>query len=163
MEKESTIIGLGIIALVLIPFIISYIIKKAKKTKFRKTFMSAAGKENIKISDHEMWEHRYMIGIDQDGKKLIYLKRNDNDVAPVVIDLSNVMKCRIVSTYRDQKSQFGDKERTNRLDLVLTVNNNTNAEKSLEFYNNPEFMPSSDAYAIVKKWSDIISENLKQA
>ncbi len=161
MDKESTIIGIGIIALIIIPFVLVYLIKKSIQIKFQTTFRKFAEMEKIKLSEHEMWENHYLTGIDTESGKLIYLKK-DAENAPVIINLSEVETCRVVTTDRSEKSRFGDKIPTNRLDLVFTLKKNNRAEPSIEFYNNPAFMPSPEACSVINKWADIVNSYLKK-
>jgi len=162
MDKEATIIILGIVAVIILPFLLFYFFKKRKEIKFMKHFRILAQQEKLIISQKEFWDHRYAIAIDTNMKKIIYAKRLGDETAGTIIDLADVEKCRIVSTDKTQKSQNGKDPLTDRLELVLTFRNSDIPEKVLEFYENTEFMPNAEDRFHIEKWYNIISSNLKE-
>jgi hypothetical protein len=163
MDKASTIIMLGIIVATILPFFIFYIIKKGKDGKFLKHFIDLAQKEKISISQREFWDHKFVIGIDTDSKKIIYANKLQNEVEEAVIDLTEVEKCRVVTINKANKSQNGKNPTSDRLELVFTYRNAEKPEKSLKFYENDEFMPNAAECSHVENWYNIISAKLKEA
>jgi hypothetical protein len=162
MEIKSTIILLGIIASVIIPFILYSVLKRMKRKQFRNAFLSRAEKEKIRLSQKELWGNRYAIGIDTETKNLIHLIRRDENEEISVIDCSEVMTCRIVHTEKIEDNLSGNNNHINRLDLVFTFKGASMPEKVLEFYNNPEFMPSADDHSHIERWLNIVNENTKR-
>lgn len=71
MDKGSAIIVLVIVALIALPFIFHSLYKKKKDMKFLRDFISLAEKEKIVISQKELWNNCYIIGIDNNSKKNI--------------------------------------------------------------------------------------------
>jgi hypothetical protein len=161
MDKEATIIILGIVAVITLPFLIFYVIKKRKEIKFLKHFKSLAQKEKLIISHKEFWDHSYAIAIDNKLKKLIYAKRMEGETAGTIIDLSEVEKCRIVRTNKTQPSLNGKDPLTDRLEMIFTFRNSEIPEKVLEFYENSDFMPNAADSFHIEKWFNIINSNLK--
>jgi hypothetical protein len=161
MDKASTIIGLGLVVLTALPFIIYNLYKKMKKSKFLMDFIELSEKAKLKFSQHEVWKNSFAIGIDADSNKLLYFNKNEGKEDGTLIDLSSVEKCRMVTTDRHVKSQNSINDRTNRLELVFTYANSGKPETVIEFYKNPEFMPSVDEIAHVEGWLSIINSNLK--
>jgi hypothetical protein len=162
MDKQATIIMFGIIAAILLPFFIMYLIKKRKDIKFLKHFSDLAHNEKITISEKEFWDHTYAIAIDNTSKKILYTNRLKDGASGTIIDLTEVEKCRIISINKTQKSQNGKDPLADRLELVFTFRNTGKPEQSLEFYENPEFMPNAEEYAHAEKWNQIINSSLKQ-
>ncbi len=158
MDKGSSIIGIVIIALVILPFILLFIFKKMKHAKYLKVLSSLAEKEKMKITSREIWENKYLLGVDTNSKKLIYINLNQTDKPAEVIDLSKVSGCRIVSTDRSQKSRMPE-NMSDRLDLVFSFKDSS-PERYLEFYNSTAFMPTVDHFAHAEKWQKIVEENL---
>jgi hypothetical protein len=161
MDKASAIIGLGIVVMTALPFIIYNIYKNMRKRKFLKDFMDLSVKAKLTFFQHEIWKNCYAIGIDSDSKKLLYYNKKEDKADGTLIDLSTVQKCRMVATDRHVKSQNSINDHTNRLELILTYTNSSMPEKVIEFYKNPEFMPSTDDFAHVENWLSIINSNLK--
>jgi|WetSurMetagenome_2_1015567.scaffolds.fasta_scaffold21743_4 hypothetical protein len=161
MDNGTTIMGICILALLVLPFIISYTRKTMKHKNLMRFIREVSEKEKLKISQYQMWEHNYIIGIDTESGKLIYFNKKENKKQGIVINLPDVAKCRIISTDQPQKKQSGDASPAYRLDLILTLNNSSDGEMVLEFYNSIAFSPSSEDFSIIKKWSDIVNSNLK--
>jgi hypothetical protein len=161
MDKASTIIGIVIVTMTVLPFLIYNIFKNMKKMKFRKNFMEFSEKSNLKLSKHDIWKNRYAIGIDSDSKRLLYYNIKENKPGATLIELSEVQKCRVVSTDRHVKSQNTINDKTNRLELIITYNNSGVPENILEFYKNPEFMPGTEDFAHADTWLSIINSNLE--
>jgi hypothetical protein len=161
MDKSSTTIGIVIVIMTVLPFLIYNIFKNMKKMKFRKDFMDFSEKSNLKLSRHDIWKNRYAIGIDTHSKRLLYYIKKEKKPEATLIELSEVQKCRVVSTDRHVKSQNTINDKTNRLELVITYNNSGVPEKILEFYKNPEFMPGTEDFAHADTWSGIINSNLE--
>ncbi len=163
MDKESTIIGLGLVILTALPFIIYNLLKKIKKKKFLKEFIDMSVKAKLTLSHKELWNKSYAIGIDANTKKLLYLNKQDAGEGGTLIDLSEIEQCRMVTTDRYLKSQDTNNNQTNRIDLVLTHINSNKVEKILEFYKNAEFLPTADDFAQVDYWLNMINSNLKNS
>lgn len=161
MDKSSTIIALGLVVLTALPFIIYNLYKKMKKMKFLKDFINMSEKAKLKFSQKELWNNCYAIGIDSDSKKLFYFNKQENREDGSLIDLSEVERCRLVTTDRHVKIQNSKNNQTNKLELAFTYKSSTVPEKALEFYKNAEFMPTTDDFAHAENWLSIINSNLK--
>jgi hypothetical protein len=162
MDKSATIIMLGLVVIITLPFLIIYIIKKRKDIKFLSHFTNLAQKEKIMISQKEFWNHSYAIGIDNNSKKIIYANRLKDETTGTIIDLADIEKCRIVTINNSIKNQNGKNPKTDRLELVFTYRNPAIPEKALNFYENAEFMPNADECSHIENWYRIINSNLKQ-
>lgn len=161
MDHQSTIIVLGIIAVLILPFISYSLYKRLKNSNFMKDFLSFAEQERIIISHKELWNNSYIIGIDNNLKKLAYFNKQNEKVTRTIIDLSKVKECRIVSINRTVKAQDGKDNISDRLELRFTFNNNS-VEESLEFYSNKDFMPSDHDHSHIENWLNIVNSNLKE-
>jgi hypothetical protein len=161
MDTGATIIVLGIVALVTLPFLFNNLYKKYKNQKFMKEFIRLSEKENIKISQKELWNNCYIIGIDNNSKKIFYTIKRYNNVETSLIDLAKVESCRISKIYGTLKAQSGNKKMEDKLELVFVFRNSDIPEKALEFYKSTEFMPNENDVALIENWSRIINSNLK--
>jgi len=160
MDTGSAIIVLVIVALIALPFIFHNLYKKMKDMKFLKNFISLAEKEKIVISQKELWNNCYIIGIDKSSKKLLYTNKRKEIVEEILIDLSEVEKCRIANINRTLKGQSGSSNISDRLELVFTFRKSDIPEKSLEFYDSTEFMPTDKENSIIENWLQIVNSNL---
>jgi hypothetical protein len=159
MDKGITIIGLLIVLLVVIPLVIPSYIKKVKTGRLKNRLTSKAESERLQMSEMDVWDNIYQIGIDTESGKLIYSNTRQNKGAFEIIDLRGVSKCRSVSLNSDQKDPYGDHSPAYRLYLILTYTDPSKGEKVLEFYNNASFSPNDHEMANIQKWVAIISSN----
>ena len=160
MDTGAALIILGIVAITVLPFIFHSLYKKMKDMKFLKDFKSLAEKEKIVISQKELWNKCYIIGIDNNSKKILYINKRKEEVEEIVIDLAEVENCRIVSVNKTLKGQSGNSNKSDRLDLVFTFRKSGIPEKSLEFYDSTEFMPTDKENSIIENWLNIVNSNL---
>jgi hypothetical protein len=160
MDTGAALIVLGILAIIVLPFIIHSFYKKQKDVKFLKDFISLAEKEKIVISQKELWNNCYIIGIDNGSKKILYTNKRKDKVEEILIDLTEIEKCRIANFNRTIKSQSGKSNISDRLELVFTFRKSDIPEKSLEFYDSTEFMPTDKENYIIENWLHIINSNL---
>ena len=160
MDTGATIIVLGIVAIIVLPFIFHSLYKKQKDMKYLKDFISLAEKEKIVISQKELWNNCYIIGIDNTTKKILYTNKRKEKVEEILIDLTEVEKCRIASINRTLKGQSGNSNISDRLELIFTFRKSDIPEKSLEFYDSKEFMPTDKETSIIENWLHIINSNL---
>jgi hypothetical protein len=162
MNTGSIIIStLGLIALIILPFILHYLHKKNKDKKFMKDFISLAEKENIVISQKEFWRECYAIGIDENLKKLLYVNKQKDKEQSTLIDLMEVESCRIANKSRLVKTPNGNYNVMDRLDLVFTFNKSDLPEKALEFYDCEKFMTIDEELPLIENWLGIINLNIK--
>jgi hypothetical protein len=160
MDTGALIIILAITAAIILPFFIMYLFKKRKYMKFENEFIELAQKEGIILSQKEIWNHRYAIGLDNNSKKIIYTNKKKENVESSVIDLTEVSKCNILSVNKTVKNQNGKSALTDRLELVFTFRNPLSPAKNLEFYESSEFMPNEEERAHIEKWLQIVNSNI---
>jgi hypothetical protein len=161
MEIKSTIILLGIVLIVVLPFVIINMRKKMWARKFHQYFLDLARKERLEFSKHEIWHKNYAIALDSINKKLLYLKKDNSETVSRVVDLRQVGKCVIDKTDILDVKRDGTNPDSYKLDLILDHRNGTNTELVLEFYNNASFMPVREDYEHIRKWQEIITEHIK--
>jgi hypothetical protein len=160
MDIFSAIIVLGIVAVISLPFLLYSLYKKQKNKEFLKDFMRIAEKEKITLSHKEIWANCYIIGIDNNAKKILYTNKRKGNQESTVIDLLQVEKCRIANINRTVKNLNGNSSTSDRLELVFTFKH-TAPEKVLEFYDSTEFMPAEKELTCIDNWSTIVNSNLR--
>lgn len=160
MDKGSAIIVLVIVALIALPFIFHNLYKKKKDLKFLKDFKSLAEKEKIVISQKELWANCYAIGIDNNSGKILYINKRKDKVEDILIDLSEVEKCRIANINRTLKNQDGKNNISDRLELIFTFRKSDIPEKVLEFYDSKDFMPTDKELSLIESWLQIVNSYL---
>jgi hypothetical protein len=160
-DTGAAIIVLAIVAIIALPFIFINLYKKQRDLNFIKEFSNMAEKENIVISKREILNNCYAIGIDNHSGKLLYINKRNDEAENVIIELSEVDKCRIANINKTFKTQDGKNNLSDRIELIFTFSRSDIPEKALEFYYSKEFMPTEKEQSHAENWLQIINSNLK--
>lgn len=124
--------------------------------------MRVAEQQKIVISQKELWNNNYIIGIDNNLKKILYINKQNEKEKQSIIDLSRVKECRVVNINRTVKGQDGKENISDRLELNFTLYNNASGDETLVFYESKDFMPTEDDHSKIEKWLNIVNSNLKE-
>lgn len=160
MDTGAAKIVLVIIVLVALPFVFHRLYKRKNEMKFLKEFMDLAEKEKITLTHKEFWNNSYAIGIDNNSRKLFYIKKQNNTIENVNINLSEVEKCRIGYTNKTFKNQEGNDNNSDRIELIFSFIKSGEPVKVIEFYNSKEFMPAESDHSQAENWLQLINSNL---
>jgi hypothetical protein len=161
MEIGPLLVGIATIVLVVAPFVYLHKAQKNKELRFLNAFLALAEKQSLKITQHEIWNMVYAIGVDPQSKKLFYMKRMGDKELTILIDLSEVEKCRVVNRSRSMKTSHGSSKVIDRLDLGFVNKNHQKPEKYLEFFNGDESLSLRGELPLIEKWCGIINAHLK--
>lgn len=145
MDTVSIIIGLGFLAIFTLPFLFVRIANNKRERAFLERFLTLAKAEGATISESELWGRNYAIGIDQQTKKLVYLRVVKGEEKVIDLDLAKVVSAKILRT---NKLTANNEEVIDRVELIVE----TNATMALEFYNSEYSNGLSDELKIIEKW-----------
>ncbi|WP_294822982.1 hypothetical protein [uncultured Flavobacterium sp.] len=149
MDLQTTIIGMVLIALCIVPFVLINKKKKAKQEALVKQLAAQAITSGCSITRHDLW-HNTVIGIDDSAKCLFFFRKTKYGEVQKQAHLAGIS-----NAYIDGTGNAIDK-----LELVLVHNNSNEPDTVLEFYNSNTFMQINTELALVKKWQGIVEENL---
>jgi hypothetical protein len=162
MNLLSIILGLAaMIAFITLPVFLHHMFKKNAELKFLNHFENLAKREKLVISQKEMWKDKYLIGIDDEANKIVYINKSKDKRLEHVIDLSGIENCRVGNLNRSVKTPDGIKNVTDRLELVFTHRNSENPQTVLEFYDSEVFMTPDGELPMIENWFRIINSRLK--
>ena len=162
MDLMPILIGSIAMAAMVAPVMYIHKNRKNKETSFIKQFNELALQNNISITQPEIWNIHYIIGLDAAANKILYLKKNENQENVVVIDLQQVERCRVVNRSHQIKSNGKNVAVIDRLDLAFILRDKSKAEKTVEFYNGDESLCPRGELPLVEKWCDLINQQLKK-
>jgi hypothetical protein len=150
MDIDLTTIIIAVIGLsiFIIPVILDRLSEKKRSKGIETEFLALAKNQNVKISHYDVWRNSNAIGIDQNSKKVFFLKKQKESNQEILIDLAQVKKCRIVKT--DSKNHIG---------LTFTFSEAGKPETTLDFYSKNRDNNPDGEYKLAEKWLGII--NLK--
>jgi hypothetical protein len=158
MDKHSTLIMIGIIIAIILPFLVYNLIQKIRKSSFRKKFHDLINKEGLNITAQDIWNKFYAIGYDGNSGKLVYIRKHGGDFVSYAVDMNQVELCRVLRATTDDPDESARRHRSHRLDLYIGFRERNRPELKLEFYNNHAFYPNADDFALIEKWLGILSD-----
>ncbi|WP_055443160.1 hypothetical protein [Lacinutrix himadriensis] len=159
MESTSTIIGVIITLIVILPILFIQRSQTNKKKKSKKRFIEEAFKNDLNVTTPDFWGTYYAIAIDESKNKLIYSKIIDDVYNTKIMDLDTIRSCEIVRTNRTFKSNNVFKTETDKIDLVIGFNSNKEKEV-LEFYNVDVNIEMTNEIALLEKWETKIKSSV---
>ncbi|MDZ7719724.1 MAG: hypothetical protein U5K72_12980 [Balneolaceae bacterium] len=136
VDLPSLIIGILALATFFVPITWYQISEKIKEKRLNNELTQYAQKENLTLTNTEIWSDHYALGIDKKCKKLVYLNQSENKDQKKVVDLSKVQKCKVSNGTKTVRSVSGNKRILTNIDLLFHYRESGKSATSLEVYNN---------------------------
>tara|TARA_R110000868_G_scaffold243515_1_gene499525 strand:- start:621 stop:1112 length:492 start_codon:yes stop_codon:yes gene_type:complete len=160
MDQGSTIIGLIILALCIIPFIIIRRNKIKRERLMLKSLTDLANLHNCKINEHELCGD-YAIGIDKLKNYLFFYKKMKDKETTQFINLESINSCKILNSSRTIKNKQEKYHVIDRLSLSLKPNLEHKKEQILEFFNSDYNSQTYGELQSIEKWLKLVNLQLK--
>jgi hypothetical protein len=159
MDLETTIIGIAVIFICIIPFVVMNRSTKKRERQLLQSIFKLAQKSDCTVSLFDHW-NKSAIGVDESIKVIFFTKATDNHEMLAKVNLSEIQKCRVINVTRTVNNNgFHYIE---KLELTLTYHDKNKAESILEFYNaNSDSLSLNGELQLIEKWQKIISELIK--
>jgi hypothetical protein len=152
MDSETTIIGIILLLICIVPFLV---ITKKKATKRRnklKILTNSVQKMNGAIYQNEFWNH-YGIGLDKTNKMLYFSTQSDEENSYEVISLKSSTACSIIKKQDNSNSITG-------LGLQLDFTDKSKPTVYLPFYERDRNIVLVNELDLIQRWSTTINEQL---
>lgn len=160
IDLSSIIIGIIALSFFFLPvFYFEYYKKRATK-KFTVHFNQVAQKNSLDLAQYDVWRDQFGIGIDTEAKKIMYYKQKNGQENTVILDLSEIKKCRISKEDDRIKTPDGDRRITTRVDLHIEFLSPEKTDVSVEFYKGESGDTVSEEVMFSEKWSKLINSRL---
>lgn len=156
MDLTSIIIGIFAMAFFIVPIVYIQSAQKKKRKAFLKNFLILAEQQQLSITQHELWNQYYALGLDANSNKLLYLKKRNDEEQKVLIDLAEVENCSVLNT----KRTIGDNIIIDRLALVFRFRNPKRSPQTIEFYDREVSLSLNEELKLSEKWKDLINARL---
>lgn len=152
MNMNITIFLIGMLSLAffILPVIYIHRVQKNKGKKFLRNFAELALKNNINISDSDIWNDSNCIGIDDTNGKIFVLYITEEKEETIQIDLKSVSECKLSPTFRKVKGNKNGNI-TERIDLVFNFNDSS-TEKVINVYNINGNSSLAEEQILAEKW-----------
>ncbi len=153
------IIGVLLVALFLLPFILSGIGKDKDQFQLCQALKKNAGENGCSISQIEYWTDS-AIGLAEGTNDLFYVHRHSGNEVVQHIKLTEIRYCRVRKIVR----QIRDKRRTystiDKIELDLIPFDNSKPEIFLEFFYAEGSNYLNNELLLAEKWSKIVNTKL---
>jgi hypothetical protein len=160
MELGTTIVGIFILLICILPFLMVSVSSKRKKKNKLQALLNYAQVNNAQITLHEIWANT-AIGLDHVHNKLFYITQINDQKVFQMLDLSEIESCKIVNISNTFKGKSSSYNVIEKLDLVLNYLDHKKGSVELNIYDiNHQNLSITNELSIAEKWSKIINENL---
>lgn len=149
MDTTSLIIGLGFLAICVLPFIYVRIATRKKEQKFQANYLQKAQEFGLQLSEYETWSLCYAIGMDADKTHLLYFNVENNNWMNV--DLTSFSSASIIR--KDKKTIENDTV----IDALFLDIDCNGRKTTLEFYNSHISYGLNDELKIIEKWWKLLA------
>lgn len=160
MDSGTTLTGILLLLMCILPIV--YLTRKRKKREnlFLQSLFSSAEKSNCKISQHDIWSNS-AIGIDKEFPKLFFIRKTANNEISKEINLSEIQKCRVITTSRSVITKGGNQSVIDKLELAFANREKNMPEIMLEFYSTDhDSFSLSGELQLTEKWSEIANATI---
>ena len=155
MDFGTTILGLVILALFILPVIFIARSGKGKGKKFHKDFFTEASLNKLKISEKDFW-NEYALGIDTTQNKIIYLDWSGPERVNIIIDLKEVKVFEPLPGYMEQNKKNFSYKKVERLGLRFHLIDPDKPDVNINFFIAGFGQITDDEIKLFKKWLAII-------
>jgi hypothetical protein len=153
MNLYSTIIGVALIVLCILPLAWTHRKKKEKQRKIKEELIAHALSNSCNITRFDSW-HNTMIGIDDEKGGLFFLREGKNGSILKQVHLAGISESHTNGT--DNPAQAPS------LELVLVHKSLKEPDTVLEFFNNSGMMQLNNELELLKKWHSIVKERINR-
>lgn len=152
MDSETTIIGIILLLICIVPFLVITKKKATKRKNKLKILTNSVQKMNGTIYKNEFWNH-YGIGLDKTNKMLYFSTQSDEENSYEVISLKSSTACSIIKKQDNSNSITG-------LGLQLDFTDKSKPTVYLSFYERDRNIVLVNELDLIQRWSTTINEQL---
>jgi len=146
VDTVSLIIGLGFLAIFTLPFLFVRMANNKREKALMQRFLTVAQFRGVLISESELWNRNYVLGMDAQKENLVYLQLFTEGEKVEHVRLTTGLKVRVV---RINKTTARNEEVIDRLELII---DGGSTQTVLEFYNSEVSNGLNDELKLVEKW-----------
>ncbi len=132
--------------------------KRAQK-QFLEKFNQFISGLNLNTDIKEDWRNRYILGLDQQSKMLVYCNFGDNE-AKVAVALPEVSKVDVSEQYREPEKGSNSRKILENLALKVQFKNPSKEALHLQIYSAEEYSDLLGETVLASHWAKIINQQL---
>ncbi|WP_146185876.1 hypothetical protein [Flavobacterium album] len=153
MDLSTTIIGVALLAICLVPLVLAHNKKKKKQQQLLKALTGLAESYSCKITQHDLWQNT-AIGIDENAKCVFFVKNTDG--------ANSLQKVHLAAINDAYSNGDPDPVASEKLELLMVHAGGKEFDIALEFYNPEVSMQINDEWILLKKWQGILQEAIRK-
>jgi hypothetical protein len=162
MDASTILITAIMIAIFILPVVLTGRSYKKKKNKLLKDLSRNIKQQGYSLSQHEICGN-FIIGMDENSNTLFFYKKYVNNEISKVINLSEISGCQLLSNTKNVSSKNQHYSAIELIELVLSSAEKGRPDTILELYNT-EFDSSNitEEFQIAEKWKKLVNDRIKQ-
>ena len=161
MDSGTLIVGAVLIALCILPVVITEISRKNREKKLFRLIKSEAEGQNCNITKFEHCCNN-IIGLDEANKVLFFIKKRDSGIISRFADLKEIQNCKAQNLSGSSDNNGTDYQFTRKVELVLKPGIKNKPDVVIEIFDSEEGRQLSGELQLAEKWSEMIRGILKK-
>jgi hypothetical protein len=162
MDLGTTIVGIVIILICIIPFALMSINSRKKEKKLLQGLTEIAERNNCKLSRYELWNNS-TIGIDDTSLMIFYTRKSKDIETSQQINLAETQKCRVINLSRTVRNKEGNFKVVEKLELAFSFQDINRGDVVLEFYNaDYDSLTLTGELQLVEKWCKLFNDKISE-
>jgi hypothetical protein len=161
MDLATLLIGIGVVALMVVPLFLIEYSSKRKVTQKMKGLKKTAQTLGVDLTRIESWDDQ-LIGIDPLQRKLIVFSNIEDISSAKIYNLKEYQKCSLSLDRRGGKSRKDPSSVIERVNLVLHPIGLRSPDCKINFYDSAFNMSIHNEMEVAQRWEKIIGEVISQ-
>jgi len=154
-------VGAILIALCILPVVITETSRKKREKKLFRLLTSEAEGQNCNITKFEQCCNN-IIGLDEANKVLFFMKKSDSGIISRFADLKEIQNCKAQNFSGSSDNNGKNYQYTRKVELVLKPTIKNKPDVVIEIFDADEGLQLSGELQFAEKWSEMIRGILKK-
>ena len=160
MNIATTIIGLALLGLFILPVIFISKSGRGKEKRLLKEVLAEASKNELIITESDSWNES-ALGIDEKNDKIIYIDESGTEKINTIFSLKDVKSFKTIPDFKTKKRQNSNYKNEKKLSLSFIFMDPAKSDINITFYI-AGFGKMTDAEQLLfEKWSAVILKNIE--
>jgi hypothetical protein len=156
MNITTTIIGIGALALFVIPLLILSNLGKNRRKKLVNQLSMYAAEQSGNLHEYDHWKNS-IIGIDLANKKVYYLSKQNGELKKILIPLNDVQKCKLTGI-----NPLNLNQADTQIQLEFSYRDPKQSDAKIQFFNTKvDTFIVEDDLKLPQKWLSIVNRELE--
>lgn len=154
MNNATTIIGVVLVVLFVLPVFIIQLSARKRRKKFENDFKQHGIANGITVVAPDFWNSSYAIAMDSNSKNLIYAVKEEGTTYYKIVKLNSNTNCRVASSTRKE----GSIATTDSIKLILESKSAKEDVVELEFFSTNKNAYPTNELKLAEKWAEQIKK-----